>query len=58
MHTVSDELCIKPLYVLNSVFLVKDLRMDADNWPHFNGTIGSQSPWHWIIGISLLPITA
>lgn len=58
IHTVSDELCIKPLYVFNSVFLLNDLRMDAVNWPHFNGTIGSQSPWHWSTGKSLLPTVA
>lgn len=44
IHTESDELCINPLYVFNSVFLAKDFRIDAVNWPHFRGTIGSQSP--------------
>lgn len=56
--TSSQDACIIPLYVLNSVCVINCLRTDAVNWPHLYGTIGSQSPWHWSNGVFLFPIAS
>ena len=54
----SEEVCIIPLYVLNSVCDMNCFRKEAVIWPHLYGTIGSQSPWHCSNGVFLLPLAS
>ena len=56
--TSSQELCSIPRYVLNCMWLLKELMSCDVIRPKLGATRLSESPWHWRIGVSWLALTA